>query len=762
MTRKTTIFLLACLLALSACLLLVGCQCTHAYDSDCDEACNLCGYRRDPIGAHKYTTVCSDTCTKCGGIREVAHQYSSACAEVCTLCGANRTAPLAHDYPKVCSSACSQCGARRDTTDQHNILNSVRQNEVVGDCFHKGTCDVIGNCIVCGETVVKQTETDYHHSIPSACAEECAICKTPLTPTDKHKAGKTVKENVILGDCSKHESGSHNDVVRCTACNKVLLSTPVVDEPKHNIVIIPAKAATEREDGYTEGKYCNLCNEVFLQSAFVFAQISGSSVKILDDRLSQDGSTISGTFKGGSLRVADAFAFNASSTCVIAYDSQFRNVITATDIALNPGENVFYMRVSYSRTPEAQPQVSDYNIRIQAPQLFTVTYKTNMLDDVVQTYYDGEVIESPFDPLTKGYDFVDQEGWTSDGKAVTFPYTVKSDVTFTAQVKLATYTISYYYDGAPVDTSNPTSYTINDTVTLAAPNITVTGFNFTGWYVKGENSGYFTEIQPGQRTGNLQLHAAYALKVINVTYELNGGTSPFQYSTQVHYGSVLKLDEQVTRSGYVFGGWFTNKDFSGNRVTSIRVGENDFTLYVKWHQIFVVDEDAQSIVGLTTFGKTQTSIIIPSSIDGCPIKTIGSKAFADNTVLQSVYFESGVETICESAFSGCSALTSVTLPSTLTLIENMAFLGTSSLKSITLPASLQRIGGQVFSNSGLTAATFENAENWIALTSLSCWMTGEPAKDPSAMSIDVSVPATAATLLTTNYVDYYLYCFQTR
>lgn len=744
------------LLALSACLLLVGCQCTHAYDSDCDEACNLCGYRRDPVGAHKYATVCSDTCTKCGGIREVAHQYSSACAEVCTLCGANRTAPLAHDYLKECSSSCSLCGARRDTTDKHTIPNPLRQNEVIGDCFHKGTCDVVGSCILCGETVIKQEETDYHHSIPSACAEECALCKTPITPTDKHKAGETVKEDVILGDCSKQESGSHNDVVRCTACNKVLLSTPVVDEPNHNVVTIPAKEATETTDGSTEGKYCSICNEVFVHPQVVSAQIQGASVKIKDNRLSKNGSTISGTFKGESFRVADFFTFNAASTYVLAHDANFRNVITAEDVVLNPGQNIFYLRVSYSRTPDAQPQVSDYNLRIQVPQTFKVTYKANGMDDVVQTYYDGEVIESPYDPATKGYDFADG-GWMTGGKAVTFPYTVKSDVTFTAQVKLATYTISYYYDGAPVDTNNPTSYTIQDTVTLTAPNITRTGFNFAGWYVKGEGNNYFTKIEPGQRVGDLQLHAAFTMKVINLSYELNGGTPSYVYQKQAHYNSNLQLDANPTRSGYVFGGWYDNADFTGEPYVGIKGIDYDIKFYAKWHQLFVVDEDAQSIVGLTTFGKTQTSIVIPTKIDACVIKSVGSQAFVDNTTLRSVYFESGVETICESAFSGCTALSSVTLPNTIKLIEDMAFLGTTSLKSITLPASLRRIGGQVFSNSGLTAATFENAENWIALTSLACWMTGEPAKDPSARSINVSVPATAATLLTTNYVDYYFY-----
>ena len=98
-------------------------------------------------------------------------------------------------------------------------------------------------------------------------------------------------------------------------------------------------------------------------------------------------------------------------------------------------------------------------------------------------------------------------------------------------------------------------------------------YTFTGW-----------SPEPSEVTGNVTYTAQFSdsLNTYNITYNLNNGTNAPGNPSSYTYGTAVTLADP-TRTGYTFGGWFTNSDFSGTAVTEIPAGETgDKTFYAKW------------------------------------------------------------------------------------------------------------------------------------------------------------------------------------
>ena len=139
-----------------------------------------------------------------------------------------------------------------------------------------------------------------------------------------------------------------------------------------------------------------------------------------------------------------------------------------------------------------------------------------------------------------------------------------------------------------------------------------------------------------------------------------------------------------------------------------------------------------------------TSIVIPASVT-----SIGSYAFSGCIALASVTFAEGSQltSIGYGAFYNCTSLTSIEIPASVTSIGGHAFSGCTALASVTIPASVTSIGYDAFSHcTSLASVTFENHDGWWVSTSSSA---------SSGTSVNVSDPATAATLLKSTYCYYY-------
>jgi uncharacterized repeat protein (TIGR02543 family) len=204
--------------------------------------------------------------------------------------------------------------------------------------------------------------------------------------------------------------------------------------------------------------------------------------------------------------------------------------------------------------------------------------------DLVEAEHDSALAV----PAITGYRF---SGWFDEGGA---QYTgengagtpVTSDKILYARWEIENYAIKYETDGGAND-DNPTSYTINDTVSLAPARRT--GYTFGGWF----SDAGFDRVTLGIAAGSAESKTFYAKWIVNtytVSYNANGGEGATALSGKYDYGESYTLSENgYTRAGYSFTGWNTASDGSGStykagdEVSSLTdINGGVMTLYAQW------------------------------------------------------------------------------------------------------------------------------------------------------------------------------------
>ena len=117
-----------------------------------------------------------------------------------------------------------------------------------------------------------------------------------------------------------------------------------------------------------------------------------------------------------------------------------------------------------------------------------------------------------------------------------------------------------------------------------------------------------------------------------------------------------------------------------------------------------IEPGSKGSYAVITGAATPTDLVIPSQVEGIPVREIGRGAFAGCTTLKTLTVEQGVRTVGMNAFEGCTGLEEVVLPGSLTFVEKDAFRDCGSLREITMPGIIR--AGQVredaFAGVGLT------------------------------------------------------------
>ena len=119
---------------------------------------------------------------------------------------------------------------------------------------------------------------------------------------------------------------------------------------------------------------------------------------------------------------------------------------------------------------------------------------------------------------------------------------------------------------------------------------------------------------------------------------------------------------------------------------------------------YTVTGGVATVTGCT--GACPTTLVIPATLDGYSVTSIGDYAF-DSNDLTSVTIPNSVTSIGNSAFYN-NALTSVTIGSSVTSIGNYAFYS-NALTSVTIPNSVTAIGEGAFESNLLTSVTIPNS-----------------------------------------------------
>ena len=303
---------------------------------------------------------------------------------------------------------------------------------------------------------------------------------------------------------------------------------------------------------------------------------------------------------------------------------------------------------------------------------YTITYYN--IDESVNSNPASYNVESEtftlVDPTKTGYTFV---GWYSDAELnlvadTTIETNSIGNLAFYAKWTPTVYTVTYVlYDGTN-SASNPTSYTVEDEITLSAP--TKGGYSFGGWFTDSAFENRIDKIALGS-TGNMTLYSKWYYTG-TVTFETNGGTTIDPITQE--YGTVLEAPIDPTREHYTFVGWYSDMELQNEYVFST-MPDMDFTLYAKWEAVeygiaYVLNggengdnpdvytvESAFELADATKTGYTFVAWYIAPDFTSAPVSSIAAGTFGDMT-LYANYSINSYTISFDSA--GGSAVTSIT------------------------------------------------------------------------------------------------------
>ena len=200
------------------------------------------------------------------------------------------------------------------------------------------------------------------------------------------------------------------------------------------------------------------------------------------------------------------------------------------------------------------------------------------------TYKYGDEFTLP--TLTKkGSTFL---GWfdANDNKVESGVWNFDDDITLTPKFEAGKNTITLDVDGGTVDSETLTVY-YGKEYTLPTP--TKTGHKFLGWYDADDNkvtSGYWygeidTTLKAKWEVKSYTLKLDDAIATLTVTWNYNYGSN---YTTDTLYSGSTLSYKTLTRTGYIFMGWYTDAECTTKYGFTGQITE-DLTLYAKWEAI---------------------------------------------------------------------------------------------------------------------------------------------------------------------------------
>lgn len=159
----------------------------HTYDTDCDEACNICGATREV--SHEFGTGWKysykghwHTCTECGAAGEIKPHYPGPAAteeknQICLTCSYVMTKKLAHSH---------KWNSQWSSDTQGHWYSCDTCSEQKGYTAHTYTDDCDTGCEICG--YIRETAHQYEqwHSDESGHWQVCELCGEK-TPREKHQ-----------------------------------------------------------------------------------------------------------------------------------------------------------------------------------------------------------------------------------------------------------------------------------------------------------------------------------------------------------------------------------------------------------------------------------------------------------------------------------------------------------------------------------------------------------------------------------------------
>lgn len=125
-------------------------------------------------------------------------------------------------------------------------------------------------------------------------------------------------------------------------------------------------------------------------------------------------------------------------------------------------------------------------------------------------------------------------------------------------------------------------------------------------------------------------------------------------------------------------------NLSMSPVSAITSGDYDYE---------IINTDEAEITGYNGAGG---NVIIPATIDGFPVTSIGATAFYINSIFTDITLPDGLINIGDSAFAYNTGLTDIIIPDSVLNIGNYAFQGCINVTSVDIGSSVEFIGVSAF------------------------------------------------------------------
>lgn len=209
---------------------------------------------------------------------------------------------------------------------------------------------------------------------------------------------------------------------------------------------------------------------------------------------------------------------------------------------------------------------------------YSITYDPNggELSNKIDSYTCEDEITLPV-PTKEGYKFL---GWDDLG-LMKIEKGTTGDLELVAKWGIGEYSITYNLNGGVLN-DKIDKFLYNEEVNLPTP--IKDGYKFKGWYLTADFMGNpIVKIEKGT-SKDIELFASWIDQnsVYDITYNLNGGILSEDADLEYYSGSVVTLPVP-TKDGYLFLGWYENKELSDNPVESILENSTgDKTYYASW------------------------------------------------------------------------------------------------------------------------------------------------------------------------------------
>lgn len=197
---------------------------------------------------------------------------------------------------------------------------------------------------------------------------------------------------------------------------------------------------------------------------------------------------------------------------------------------------------------------------------------------------ENKLSQKPTTPKREGYQFL---GWNSkeDGTGIAFnpEATFTDDATFYAQWQKMVHVTFYKNDGS-ADNGEQIAVDAANHLSSLPKTPSRDGYIFTGWNTKADGSGD-DQTTDDTFTEDTALYAQWE-KVVAVTFDQNYADAPNPKVIEVNAENKLAEQPQTpVRDGYVFKGWNTKADGSGDPVSTEGLFKEDTILYAVWEKV---------------------------------------------------------------------------------------------------------------------------------------------------------------------------------